>query len=111
MKSTLTGQTSGKTRQIFLSLKHNYSCVMEKLGGFMLATIGIIPKFRNTEEALRFGQEHRGDQEMIEALRVSRKANLIAIRLLNLMGKEDQAFYLASGQSQLVREALEEATK
>lgn len=111
MKSILTRQASGKAEQIFLSLKAYYSTLSEKLGGFMLATIGIIPKFRNTEEAVRFGQEHRGDQEMIEALRLSRKANLIAVRLLNLMGKEDQAFYLASGQSQLVREALEEATK
>ena len=71
----------------------------------------IIPQFKNTSEALQFGRDSKSNPEVIEALKISRKAHLIAVQILNAMGKENEAFYLASGQSQFIREALEEATK
>lgn len=76
-----------------------------------MLTAVMIPQFKNTEDALQFGHQVRGNQDVIEALRSSREAHLIAVQILNRLGQEDVAFYLASGQSQLVREALEAATK
>ena len=70
-----------------------------------------IPQFRNTEDAHQFGHRVRGDREVIKALQYNRAAYLCAVQILNQQGQDEAAFYLASGQSQLVREALEAATK
>lgn len=70
-----------------------------------------IPKFNGTEHALEYGKKWQGDVKVIEMLTKERARLLDTVKALNDMGREDEAFYLASGQCQLVREALEIATK
>lgn len=70
-----------------------------------------IPKFNGTKHALEFGEKWHNDPKAIELLTKERARLLDNVKALREMGREDEAFYLASGQSQLVREALEEATK
>lgn len=68
-----------------------------------------IPAFKNTEHALTFGHEHRENPAIIQALQAERARLLAQVRGLMEAGKESEALYLASGQCQLVREALEGA--
>lgn len=68
-----------------------------------------IPQFKNTEDAERFGQFHKGNQGMIQLLREERQILLEKVKDLMNEGKDSEALHLASGQSQFVREALQKA--
>jgi len=68
----------------------------------------LIPKFNNTEEALVFGAAHTSQAE-IRLLRLERARLVEQFKKLFDSGKEKEALFLASGQAQFVREALEEA--
>lgn len=70
-----------------------------------------IPQFKNTEEAINFGKLYRGNIAMINYLGEERQRLLAKIRSDMYNGREKEALYLASGQSQFIREALEEAEK
>jgi len=70
-----------------------------------------IPQFKNTEEALHFGKSYKGNLSMINYLGEERQRLLASVQRLLDEGKESEALHLASGQSQFVREALEEAEK
>lgn len=69
----------------------------------------MIPQFNNTEEALTFGKQYKGNLNMIDFLGQERQKLLVEVQKLMDIGKEAEALYLSSGQSQFVREALEEA--
>ena len=70
----------------------------------------MIPQFKNTEEALKFGQLYKGNLSMIDYLGQERNNLMIEFQRLLDNGKESEALYLASGQAQFIREALEAAT-
>ena len=67
-------------------------------------------RFKNTEEALQYGETIKHNQEKIEDLRQNRKFLLDRITELRKQGREGDALFLASGQYQFSREALEQAT-
>lgn len=69
-----------------------------------------IPKFKNTEHALSWGRAHY-TPEAIGALDSERAHLVDQFKILLAEGKESEALYLASGQAQFVREALEEARR
>ena len=68
-----------------------------------------IPAFKNTEHALSYGHENRENPGIIQALRDERARLLVQVRELMEAGREGEALFLASGQCQLCREALEGA--
>ncbi len=68
-----------------------------------------IPAFKNTEHALTFGHENRENPAIIQALRDERARLSGQVRELMEAERESEALYLASGQCQLCREALEGA--
>ena len=108
-KSIVSRQEADFFGPFMCHIRHISKDVIESEEAVFLAAF--IPKFKNTGEALRYGQENKGNQKIINALRWARKAYLVVIRFLYFIGQENTAFYLASGQSQLVREALEAATR
>lgn len=67
----------------------------------------IIPNFKNTNEALKYGLLNKGNTFLINVLRIQRKFYLFMTKFLHLIGRESDAFYLACGQCQFVRECLE----
>lgn len=67
--------------------------------------------FKNTDAAIAYGQKIRGNQEKIDGLKDLRAYYVGRVSLLLVQGKEAEALHLASGQSQLTREAIEEAEK
>jgi len=71
----------------------------------------MIPLFKNTEQALAYGQSIKGDYKALYALKEARKEALQRFNELMTLGKENEALYLASGQAQFLREALTNATK
>lgn len=71
----------------------------------------MIPLFKNTEHAEQYGRENKGNGEVIALLKEEREKLTGVFKRLMKEGKEGQALYLASGQAQFIREAIEEATK
>lgn len=71
----------------------------------------MIPQFKNTREALEYGQSIASDSQKIEELRLERERLSKEVRRLISLGEDEKALYLASGQSQFVREAMEEALR
>ncbi len=69
-----------------------------------------IPKFKNTEHALSWGRAN-SKPEVIEALQAERAELTEQFKTLLSEGKDSEALYLASGQAQFVREAMEEARR
>lgn len=67
--------------------------------------------FKNTEEAIEYGRRIKGKAEQIADLQDLRNYYKGQVSLLMVQGKEAEALYLASGQSQFTNEALEEAKK
>lgn len=65
-------------------------------------------KFKGTQEALAYGQSIKNDPQLIYILRKQWEKYSIQARQLMDDGKQDEALYLASGQLQFSREALEE---
>lgn len=65
-------------------------------------------KFKNTEHAMRYGQSIRGNKEAIQELKHHRTWLVERVKRLKLAGRLNDAVYLASGQSQFSREALEQ---
>ena len=68
-----------------------------------------IPAFKNTEHALSYGHENRENPAIIQALQAERARLLVQVRELMEAGRDGEALFLASGQCQLCREALEGA--
>lgn len=69
----------------------------------------IIPQFANTNDAIAYGRLYKGSRPHIAALKRERRAIGRRIAALTASGDESAALYLASGQSQFVREACEAA--
>ena len=67
--------------------------------------------FKNTEEAINYGKKIKGNEEQIADLQDLRNYYKGQVSLLMVKGKEAEALYLASGQSQFANEALEEAER
>jgi hypothetical protein len=67
--------------------------------------------FKNTEHAIEYGKSIKGNKEALENLNDLRAYYVGKVAFLMEQGKHSEALFLASGQSQLSREALEEATK
>lgn len=63
--------------------------------------------FKNTHHALQYGQSIKGNKEAIEALKEHRLCLLDRIQGFIDRGNLKEALYLASGQGQFSREALE----
>ncbi len=70
-----------------------------------------IPEFKNTNEALQYGEEIKCDKKLIRKLK--KESKRVTRRFKKLMQQDNlkDAIYLASGQKQFVREALEEIEK
>jgi len=68
-------------------------------------------EFKNTDEALIYGQSIKNDPQLIHLLREQREKLVKEVHLLMEKDKTTEALYLASGQAQFTREALEEALK
>lgn len=69
-----------------------------------------IPQFKNTEHALSWGRSHYTPEAM-QALESERAHLTDQFKILLAEGKDSEALFLASGQAQFVREALEEARR
>jgi len=67
--------------------------------------------FKNTEEAIKYGQGIKGNNKAIENLKDLRVFYIGKVSWLMEQGLESEALHLASGQSQFTREAIEEAIK
>lgn len=67
-----------------------------------------IPEFKNTEEALSFGDQNKNNKHILKALNDKYQAGLSESKRLNDSGDEAGAFYNAQ-RNQLYREALERA--
>lgn len=68
-----------------------------------------IPQFKNTQEAISFGLQNKGNQQIISDLKEERAHLETEVEKMDEAGLEDEAMYLASGQCQFVREAYEAA--
>lgn len=67
--------------------------------------------FKNTEEAIAYGNSIKGNRAKIEDLRNAQtNARQKYYQLLD-EGKEAEALYLASGQLQFTREAIQSAER
>ena len=69
----------------------------------------IMIKFKNTEHAMQYGQSIKNDQQAIKELKYHRQWLLNRVQRLKDSGQLQKALYLASGQAQFSREALEQA--
>lgn len=69
----------------------------------------MIPLFKNTEEALKYGASIAGNAEALAELKAERARLLAEVQAAKEAENWERALYLASGQSQLTREALEAA--
>ncbi len=65
-------------------------------------------KFKNTEHAIQYGQSIRGNEKAIQELKHHRSWLVERVKRFKLAGQLKKAVYLASGQSQFSREALEQ---
>lgn len=72
-------------------------------------SIASIPYFKNTEHALEYGRSCKGIWLATFALAEKRKRFERVIEFMGELGLVDEAIYLASGQNQFCREALEAA--
>lgn len=70
-----------------------------------------IPEMKNTHEALNYGKSIKGNVAAINVLKNERKNLIVKVQDLLNQGKDTEALYLASGQLQFTREALEIAIK
>jgi hypothetical protein len=70
----------------------------------------IIPKFKNTEHAIQWVRKNYTDS-IIPLLQNERQRLIEQFKFLISKNRESDALYLASGQAQFVREALQEAVK
>lgn len=75
-----------------------------------------IPKFKQTQDALLFGEKHKGDTEIINALKIKRAKAVIEfddlLRILKHDGGTDEQknkLHLLALEGQLYREAYESA--
>jgi hypothetical protein len=69
----------------------------------------MIPLFKNTEEALKYGASIAGNAEALAELKAERARLVLEGRKLQEAEDWAGALALASGQSQFTREALEAA--
>ena len=69
----------------------------------------MIPLFKNTEEAVKYGHSIAGNLDALAELRVERARLINKGRTMQEAGDWAGALALASGQCQFTREALEAA--
>lgn len=74
-------------------------------------SIASIPHFKNTEHALEYGRSCKGIWLATFALAEKRRRLEKVVKFMSELGLISEAMYLASGQSQLCREALEAAER
>ena len=69
----------------------------------------MIPLFKNTEEAVKYGHSIAGNLDALAELKAERARLVLEGRKLQDVGDWAGALALASGQCQFTREALEAA--
>ncbi|MHA1757191.1 MAG: hypothetical protein ACTSVV_10510 [Promethearchaeota archaeon] len=69
----------------------------------------IFKHFNNTDDAIQYGQEIKGDSVLINKLRLQREILQNKVRQLLRDKREGEALFLASGNSQFTSEAIQEA--
>lgn len=70
----------------------------------------LIPKFKNTEHAIQWARKNYS-KSLIVLLQNERQKLTEQFKFLISKDRESEALYLASGQAQFVREAMQEAIK